>query len=84
MNLDPKTSGLILHRKRPNLSLLLAVLLAAPLLVAQSPARRTPPPTRAEPVRETIHGVGIADSYRWLEDQQSPETRSWIDRKSVV
>jgi prolyl oligopeptidase len=38
-----------------------------------------PPPTRVETVKETLHGVMIADPYRWLEDQNSPETRAWID-----
>ena len=38
----------------------------------------TPPPTKAEPVTETLHGVTITDPYRWLEDQNSPETRAWL------
>ena len=37
-----------------------------------------PPPTRQDNVRETIHGVEIIDPYRWLEDQQSEETRNWV------
>ena len=37
------------------------------------------PPTRVATVKETLHGVTIADPYRWLEDQNSPETRAWID-----
>ena len=37
-----------------------------------------PPETRAEAVVEVLHGVEIADPYRWLEDQESPETRAWI------
>jgi prolyl oligopeptidase len=36
------------------------------------------PSTRVDPVRETLHGVQVVDPYRWLEDQKSPETRSWI------
>src|SRR5687768_15884308 len=35
------------------------------------------PPTRREPIVETIHGVDIADPYRWLEDGASPEVRAW-------
>ncbi|MEE8526887.1 MAG: prolyl oligopeptidase family serine peptidase [Thermoanaerobaculia bacterium] len=37
-----------------------------------------PPPTRREEVVDVLHGVEIVDSYRWLEDQESPETRAWI------
>ncbi|MHB8383317.1 MAG: prolyl oligopeptidase family serine peptidase [Candidatus Binataceae bacterium] len=37
-----------------------------------------PPLTRREDVRETIHGVEVADPYRWLEDGASAETREWI------
>jgi prolyl oligopeptidase len=37
-----------------------------------------PPATRRGDVQETIQGVTIADPYRWLEDQQSAETRAWI------
>ncbi|HEY7388056.1 MAG TPA: prolyl oligopeptidase family serine peptidase [Bryobacteraceae bacterium] len=37
-----------------------------------------PPKTPAKPVTETIDGVTITDPYRWLEDQNSPETRAWI------
>jgi prolyl oligopeptidase len=42
---------------------------------AQTPS---PPSTRQDNVREIIHGVEIVDPYRWLEDQDSPETRAWI------
>ena len=37
-----------------------------------------PPETVRDPVVDTLHGVAIADDYRWLEDQDSPETRAWI------
>ncbi|MHC4476499.1 MAG: prolyl oligopeptidase family protein, partial [Planctomycetota bacterium] len=36
------------------------------------------PKTRCDHVAETIHGVEIVDSYRWLEDAQTTETRQWI------
>jgi prolyl oligopeptidase len=41
-----------------------------------------PPPSRVDNVREVIHGVEIIDPYRWLEDQDGPETRAWIDAQN--
>jgi prolyl oligopeptidase len=40
------------------------------------------PPTRQDNFREVLHGVEIIDPYRWLEDQESPETRRWIDEQN--
>ncbi len=40
------------------------------------------PTTRQDNFREVIHGVEIIDPYRWLEDQDSPETRQWIDAQN--
>ena len=36
------------------------------------------PTTRSENVAENFHNIEILDPYRWLEDQDSPETREWI------
>ena len=41
-----------------------------------------PPETLRGDVVEEIHGVSIADPYRWLEDQESPETRAWIEQQN--
>lgn len=41
-------------------------------------AIEVPPHSPVMPVTETLHGVAITDPYRWLEDQESPETRSWL------
>jgi len=30
-------------------------------------------------VTETLHGVKVTDPYRWLEDQDAPETRKWLE-----
>ncbi len=38
-----------------------------------------PPPTKRHNVTETVHGVEITDPYRWLEDQDSFETRAWLN-----
>ena len=62
--------------------LLLAASLAWPQgLGSQEPAA-PPPPSRRDNFKETVQGVEIADPYRWLEDQQSPQTRAWIDAQN--
>jgi prolyl oligopeptidase len=35
-----------------------------------------------EPVTDILHGVPISDPYRWLEDQDSTETRLWLQWQS--
>jgi prolyl oligopeptidase len=42
-----------------------------------------PPPTHVEPVTEFLHGVEVTDPYRWLEDQDSPRTRKWIEEQTA-
>ncbi len=43
----------------------------------------TMPKTRTDKITETLHGVVVKDPYRWLEDQNSPETRAWIDAQNA-
>lgn len=40
-----------------------------------------PPFSPVEPVTEVLHGVSVTDPYRWLEDQDSPRTRQWIEEQ---
>jgi prolyl oligopeptidase len=42
----------------------------------------SPPQTARKVIADTLHGVVIEDPYRWLEDQESPETRDWINRQN--
>jgi prolyl oligopeptidase len=42
-----------------------------------------PPATRTASVTETIQGKTVTDPYRWLEDQDSPETRAWIQSQNA-
>jgi Serine proteases of the peptidase family S9A len=38
--------------------------------------------TRSEPLTETIQGVSVADPYRWLENGDSDEVRSWTAQQN--
>ena len=60
---------------------LLALVCVVPLFSADT-AKRTPPPTKRDNVQETVQGVAITDPYRWLEEQNSPDTRAWIDAQN--
>jgi prolyl oligopeptidase len=67
------------HVTRACLRLGALALLAAPAVPPAARATLPPyPPTRVEIVRDTLHGVVLEDPYRWLEDQDAPETRAWI------
>jgi prolyl oligopeptidase len=56
----------------------LVVCCVSGLCAAQSPY---PPSSRGE-VTETLHGVSVADPYRWLEDAKSPATSAWVEAQS--
>lgn len=36
------------------------------------------PPTRTQPITETLHGLPLEDPFRWLEDEKSPEVQAWM------
>ena len=42
----------------------------------------TPPYSESQTVTEIIHGVPVADPYRWLEEQDSARTRDWIKQQT--
>lgn len=42
------------------------------------------PAARAEDVVDVIHGVGVRDPWRWLEDGSSQEVRDWATRQDNV
>lgn len=74
-------------RIQPSLVLLATMLLTSFVVAADDSTTSTklppPPPTAKHVVTENIHGVTITDPYRWLEDQEAPETRKWIDEQNA-
>jgi prolyl oligopeptidase len=42
------------------------------------------PRTRTDDVIETLHGVAVADPYRWLEDDNAAETKAWVEAQNKV
>jgi prolyl oligopeptidase len=53
--------------------------LCASLLLFTGLAAGQPASTRVDPITDILHGTKIVDPYRWLESQDSPETRAWIE-----
>jgi len=42
------------------------------------------PSARRLSLIETLHGVEVADPYRWLEDAASGDTRAWVDAQNAL
>lgn len=76
-------------RARPStlpLMIFLLAFAAMPFIASAQqipPQGKCPPPTRKDDVVDTLHGVQIPDPYRWLEDQNSAETRAWIEAQDA-
>jgi prolyl oligopeptidase len=43
-----------------------------------------PAARRDESVVDNYHGTRVADPYRWLEDSDAPETRTWIEAQNAL
>ena len=42
------------------------------------------PETKKNPVIDTLFGTAVTDNYRWLEDDRSQETESWVKAQNEV
>ena len=42
------------------------------------------PETKKKPVVDTLFGTAVVDNYRWLEDDRSKETESWVKAENEV
>jgi prolyl oligopeptidase len=54
------------------------------LLCSCSAPRLEYPVTRATNQVDVYHGVSVADPYRWLEDDNSPETKTWVEAQNKI
>jgi prolyl oligopeptidase len=61
-------------------ALVLAVL---PVALAAQPGLQYPA-TRTVDHVDTYHGTRVADPYRWLEDDNAPETKAWVEAQNKV
>lgn len=62
--------------------MILSIILLTQTGIAIDRKNITPPETKIEIVYDTLHGVVIADPYRWLEDGSSDEVLQWTEEQN--
>jgi len=67
----------LLQRKR------CGFLCVAAVLAAVATAGAQPPATRTVDHVDVLHGIKIADPYRWLENETDPEVLRWVDAQNA-
>ncbi len=68
--------------KTPHYALLLAALLG--LAAGCRVSAANPPATPVRPVSDTYHGVSVVDPYRWLENWDDPEVKTWSEAQNAT
>ena len=61
--------------------LFILLLLVAPYFLS---AQLKYPETKKADVTEDYSGTKVTDPYRWLEDDNSPETKAWVEAENKV
>lgn len=67
---------------RPIFTALYLLMITGPVMAQQSGI--TYPKTNKTDVTDNYHGSTVADPYRWLEDDNSPETKEWVKAQNAV
>ena len=67
--------------QRPSLFLALSLCIGTAACARQAPDY---PVTRKDTVVDDYFGTQVADPYRWLEDQNSPEVAQWVEAENAV
>jgi prolyl oligopeptidase len=65
-------------------TLFLVLLLLPAMLAAQAAKRLEYPKTRAMDQEDDYFGTKVKDPYRWLEDDNSAETKAWVEAENKV
>jgi prolyl oligopeptidase len=58
-------------------------MIPAPMLHALEKKTSPYPPSKTDQVVDKLHGIEIADPYRWLEDAGSPEVKEWVEKQNA-